>query len=135
MDHCEAGLEPYRSAYPELESKSFAADSDLEAMIDGADIVIVHEWNDPDLVARIGRLRAIGHDFLLLFHDTHHRAVSDPEAIRAFDLAGYDAVLAFGETLASVYRRWGWGDRVFVWHEAADIRHFHPPAEEGARKG
>ena len=104
-------------------------------MIDGADIVIVHEWNDPDLVARIGRLRAIGHDFLLLFHDTHHRAVSDPEAIRAFDLAGYDAVLAFGETLASVYRRWGWGDRVFVWHEAADIRHFHPPVEEGNREG
>ena len=34
-----------------------------------------------------------------------------------------------------VYRRWGWGDRVFVWHEAADIRLFHPPASEGEREG
>ena len=29
-----------------------------------------------------------GARFLLLFHDTHHRAVSDREAIRHFDLDG-----------------------------------------------
>src|SRR4028119_2161373 len=34
-----------------------------------------------------------------------HRAVSDPGAIRPFDLDGYDGVLAFGEALAQVYRR------------------------------
>jgi spore maturation protein CgeB len=134
-DHGPEGLNPYRRAYPELRSKSFGPRAKLEAMVDGADLVIVHEWNEPKLVASLGRLRKRGHDFTLLFHDTHHRAVSDPEAIRAFDLSGYDGVLAFGETLAKVYRRWGWGDRVFVWHEAADIRHFHPPAEEGERKG
>jgi spore maturation protein CgeB len=62
--------------------------------------------------------------------------VSDPRAIRAFDLSGYDGVLVFGETLTQVYRRWGWGDRVWTWHEAADIRRFHPPAEEqGERNG
>ena len=33
--------------------------------------------------ARCGRAAA---RFLLLFHDTHHRAVSDPAAIRRFDL-------------------------------------------------
>jgi spore maturation protein CgeB len=71
----------------------------------------------------------------LLFHDTHHRAVSDPEAIRRFDLAHYDGVLAFGETLAAVYRVWGWGSRVFVWHEAADTRLFQPPATEIEREG
>ena len=80
-------------------------------------------------------LRRRGGRFTLLFHDTHHRAVSDPEAIRAFDLDGYDGVLAFGETLAEVYRRWGWGDRVFTWHEAADTRLFHPPADETRREG
>lgn len=134
-DHGPEGLEPYRDAYPELQSKSFGPEPDLASMIDGADLVIVHEWNEPKLVASIGRLRREGGDFTLLFHDTHHRAVSDPEAIRAFDLSDYDGVLAFGETLAEVYRRWGWGDRVFVWHEAADVRHFHPPAEEDERKG
>jgi spore maturation protein CgeB len=34
-----------------------------------------------------------------------------------------------------VYERWGWGDRAFVWHEAADTRRFHPPAEEAERQG
>jgi hypothetical protein len=36
----------------------------------------------------IGAARARGGRFTLLFHDTHHRAVSDPDAIRAFDLGG-----------------------------------------------
>lgn len=134
-DHGQEGLRAYRDAYPELGSRTFAADADLEEITDGADLVIVHEWNEPELVARIGSLRAGGAAFTLLFHDTHHRAVSDPDAIKAFDLSGYDGVLAFGETLAQVYRRWGWGERVFVWHEAADIRHFHPPAQEQERSG
>lgn len=134
-DHGEAGLDPYRAAYPELSSTTFGATPDLAAILDGADLVIVHEWNDPKLVAAIGRERARGGRFTLLFHDTHHRAVSEPDAIRAFDLDAYDGVLAFGETLAEVYRGWGWGQRVFVWHEAADVTLFRPPAEEGARAG
>ena len=131
-DHGPEGLAAWRAAYPEISSQSYAPGADLEQLTDGADLVIVHEWNDRDLVAALGRLAG---RFTLLFHDTHHRAVSDPEAMRAYDLSRYDGVLAFGEALAEVYRGWGWGDRVFVWHEAADIRHFHPPAEEGEREG
>jgi spore maturation protein CgeB len=134
-DHGEQGLDPYRAAYPELSSTSFAADADMAGLVGDAELVIVHEWNDPALVAAVGRLRAQGGDFTLLFHDTHHRAVSDPEAIRAFDLSGYDGVLAFGETLSEVYRRWGWAGRVWTWHEAADTRLFHPPAQESERTG
>jgi spore maturation protein CgeB len=133
-DHGEAGLEPYRTAYPDLVSAQFGAE-DPAALVEGADLVIVHEWNDPALVATLGGLRRRGARFTLLFHDTHHRAVSDPDAIRAFDLDGYDGVLAFGAALAAVYRRWGWGDRVFVWHEAADVSLFQPPAAEPPRAG
>ena len=134
-EHGEAGLAPYEAAYPELASQSFAADADVAELIGDAELVIVHEWNDPALVAAIGRVRAEGGRFTLLFHDTHHRAVSDPQAIRAFDLSGYDGVLAFGEALSDVYRRWGWGGRVWTWHEAADTRLFHPSEGEEARKG
>lgn len=134
-DHGNEGLTAYRAAYPDLTSTVFDPAADFEPLVDGADLVIVHEWTEPALIAAIGRLRASGGRFTLLFHDTHHRAVSDPDAIRAFDLSGYDGVLAFGETLAEVYRRWGWGNRVWVWHEAADTRHFHPPAVEGERAG
>ena len=134
-DHGEEGLAPWRAAYPELSTRLYDPAGDIARELDGADVVIVHEWNDPALVAKVGAIRAGGARFRLLFHDTHHRAVSDPDAIRAFDLSGYDAVLAFGEALAEVYRRWGWGERVFVWHEAADLRLFHPPAHEGPRDG
>jgi spore maturation protein CgeB len=134
-DHGEEGLEPYARAYPELTSTPFGKRPPLMRMLDGADLVIVHEWNDHDLVAAIGERRKRGGRFTLLFHDTHHRAVSEPKAMKAYDLSGYDGVLAFGEALSEVYRGWGWSNRVFTWHEAADTRHFRPPAEEGERSG
>ena len=134
-DHGDAGLDAWRAAYPELTAIEYDPAADPAALVGDADLVIVHEWNDPALVAAIGRLRVRGGRFTLLFHDTHHRAVSDPDAIRAFDLTGYDGVLAFGAALTEVYRRWGWGDRVWTWHEAADIRRFHPPAVEAERAG
>lgn len=134
-DHGEQGLAAYRQAYPELSSETFAPGADPAKLVGDAELVIVHEWNDPKLIAAIGALRAQGQRFTLLFHDTHHRAVSDPQAIRAFDLSGYDGVLAFGEALSDVYRRWGWGKRVWTWHEAADIRLFRPPEREGQRSG
>ena len=134
-DHGPAGLDAYESAYPELSCRRYDNDIDVAAALSAADVVIVHEWNEPWLVTDIGRARRRGGRFTLLFHDTHHRAVSDPDAIRAFDLDGFDGVLAFGETLSEVYRRWGWGDRVFTWHEAADTRLFRPPAGETRREG
>jgi spore maturation protein CgeB len=134
----EAGWEAanaWQDAYPELSVAEYAAEADPGELAAGADVVIVHEWNEPALVARLGALRREGAKFLLLFHDTHHRAVSDPAAMRAYDLEAYDGVLAFGEALAEVYRGWGWGERVFVWHEAADIRLFRPPEQPTERQG
>jgi spore maturation protein CgeB len=134
-DHGPEGLDAYRAAYPELGSVSYPADADVAEMVDGADLVLVHEWNEHALVAALGTLRKRGAPWTLLFHDTHHRAVSEPAQMQAYDLSGYDGVLAFGETLSEVYRGWGWAGRVWTWHEAADIRRFHPPEVEGAREG
>jgi len=134
-DHGASALDAYRRAYPELGSRTYSRPEEGAAHAAGADLVIVHEWNDPELVAAVGRLRARGGRFTLLFHDTHHRAVSAPDEMRAYDLDAYDGVLAFGATLGRVYERWGWGDRVHVWHEAADVRRFHPPVEQGWREG
>ena len=134
-DHGAAGLSAYNAAYPELSSSAYAPGHPVEAMVDGADLVIVHEWNEAALIAEVGRLRARGAAFTLLFHDTHHRAVSDPDAMRAYDLSGYDGVLAFGETLSEVYRGWGWQGRVWTWHEAADLRRFYPRAQPEGDSG
>ncbi len=132
-DHGEAGLAPFQAAYPTLRSICFD-DADLPRLLDGADLVLVHEWTEPAVVAAIGALRRHA-GFRLLFHDTHHRAVSEPDAIRRYDLAAYDGVLAFGATLAAIYRAWGWGERVHVWHEAADTVLFRPPDDPVERQG
>src|SRR4051794_7121344 len=102
---------------------------DLDEVLQGADCVVVHEWNPPELIARIGRRRAHGAGFTLLFHDTHHRAVTAPHELAAFDLDGFDGVLAFGEVLREIYVRRGWARRAFTWHEAADTELFRPMPE------
>jgi spore maturation protein CgeB len=119
LDEC-AGL------VPGVEIRPYRlATLDLDRALDGADVVIAHEWNVPALIERLGRARLQGH-FTLLFHDTHHRAVSDPAALDRIDLDAFDAVLAFGEVLREVYLRRGWGRRVVTWHEAADTALFKP---------
>jgi spore maturation protein CgeB len=107
-----------------------APSDDLEVLIGDADLVVVHEWNEPSLVNRIGQLRVRGGDFLLLFHDTHHRAATSPEEMGRFDLSNYDGVLAFGGAIGDIYRQRGWGARVWTWHEAADTSVFHPHQAE-----
>lgn len=134
-DHGSAGLEPFRRQYRRLNPAIYDPDTDLAPLIDDAALVIVHEWNDPALVSAIGALRRAGGRFLLLFHDTHHRAVSAPDELESYDLEYYDGVLAFGEALSEVYRRRGWANRVWTWHEAADLKRFRPPAQEGQREG
>ncbi|MGN6057117.1 MAG: glycosyltransferase, partial [Sphingomicrobium sp.] len=85
-DHGDDGLSPYRRAYPELHSRTYTRPEEGAAHALGADLVIVHEWNDPELVAAVGRVHKRGGRFTLLFHDTHHRAVSAPDEMRAYDL-------------------------------------------------
>jgi spore maturation protein CgeB len=132
-DHGAEALTGWQAAYPELSSSTYAGEADVEVALDGADLVLVHEWNPPALVAALGRARRRGGRFVLLFHDTHHRAASRPDEIAAFPLDGYDGVLAFGAVLRERYLAAGWARRVWVWHEAADARLFRPlpgtPAE------
>jgi spore maturation protein CgeB len=123
----DEAIAAFHAAYPDLRSTFYdSATLDLDVALDGADVVIVHEWNDPALVKRIGTYRRDSGSFKLLFHDTHHRAVSAPHEIRAFDLSSYDGVLAFGSVLRQIYEDRGWAARAWTWHEAADTRRFTP---------
>jgi spore maturation protein CgeB len=127
-------LDRFAATFPYLRVVPYNDDFDHAAALDGADVVIVHEWTPPDLVARIGRLRRDGGRFALLFHDTHHRGVSDAGAIHDLPLSDYDGVLTFGEMLRTRYERAGWGRQAFTWHEAADMRVFHPVEATGPRQ-
>ena len=124
-EYGDEAVRRFHSAFPELRSTSYGPDFDLESALDGADLVLVHEWNDHELVRRIGDLRdRLG--FRLLFHDTHHRSATARDSMAQYDLRRYDGVLAFGRVIRDLYLREGWTSRAWTWHEAADTRLFRP---------
>ena len=125
-EHGASSLRAFGDRFPELRSVLYDPHRlDLGAVLDGVDLVLVHEWNDPELVARIGERRRRS-SFRLLFHDTHHRSVTSPGEVRRFDLSAYDGVLAYGGVIRDLYLERGWIDRAWTWHEAADVDVFHP---------
>jgi spore maturation protein CgeB len=130
-EHGDRPFAAFRTAYPTLAGVGVTYDAatlDLNAALADVDLVIVHEWSDHHLVHRIGKHRAGSGRYRLLFHDTHHRAVTDPAAMAAYDLSHYDGVLAYGGVLRELYLANGWARRAWTWHEAADTRVFRPIA-------
>jgi spore maturation protein CgeB len=133
QDAGPAALAGFEQAFPTLRPRLYTTTRgalDAVAAFE-PDLVLMHEWNDPELVNAVGAWRKRDARFTLLFHDTHHRALTRPEDMSRFDLSFYDGVLTFGACLSEIYERQGWGGRVWTWHEAADTRLFRPrPAEE-----
>jgi spore maturation protein CgeB len=131
-EHGPEVLDEFARAYPLLRSTLYELDAfDLNTALRGADVVIVHEWNSPELVARIGQHRARYGGYALFFHDTHHRALTDRRSLAAHNLTNYDGVLAYGAVLRGTYLANGWARAAWTWHEAADTRVFHPrPSRE-----
>jgi spore maturation protein CgeB len=127
QEHGEKPIRKFRAVYPQLSSVRYDLNElDLERTLDGADLVIVHEWNAHELVKRIGEHRSRAGKYVLLFHDTHHRMVTAPESMAGYDLSHYDGVLAYGKVLKDLYEQRGWAKAVWTWHEAADTRVFQP---------
>jgi spore maturation protein CgeB len=132
-EHGSAPLEEFKARFPHLRSTLYDPRRlDLDAVLDGADLVLVHEWNEPSLVRRIGAQRRRA-GFRLLFHDTHHRTATAPDDMRRYDLRDYDGVLAYGEVIRETYLERGLAARAWTWHEAADTRVFKPVIGHGRR--
>lgn len=126
-DHGTAPIDQLRVVYPAVAPVRYDPSAlDLDEALAGASLVLVHEWNDPALVGAIGEHHLRSPSYRLLFHDTHHRSVTDPASMARYDLSGYDGVLAFGRVIRDLYVARRWTKRAFVWHEAADTLVFHP---------
>lgn len=124
-EHGAKPLQDFQNAFPQLVSHRYQLDQiDFEQVFDDAQLVIVHEWNEPELIERIGEYRRVKGNFVLLFHDTHHRIAGHEDL--PFTLKDYDGVLAYGQVLTDKYVRNHWSKRAWTWHEAADVRVFHP---------
>ncbi len=122
----DSAIADFHDAFPELTSTRYDADTlDLDRALDGAHVAIVHEWNEPRWIARVGE-RAASAGCKVFFHDTHHRNVTELATIAGLDLRHYDGVLAFGQAIADEYSQRGWARKTWVWREAADLRRFYP---------
>jgi spore maturation protein CgeB len=125
--HGDSFLQEFRVSYPQLKSSFYDINTiDLHDVLKDQDLVIVHEWNEHSLVKKIGEYRNTLGGFQLIFHDTHHRAVTERESMMKYDLQYYDGVLAFGNVIRDIYLKEGWTKNAWTWHEAADTRIFHP---------
>ena len=129
-DHGVAPIVEFARAYPEIDVRTYDPRSpsladDLATACAGADVVMVHEWNDPHVANTLAGVAAKA-GALALFHDTHHRPWSEPQTIARFELSRFDGVLAFGDVLRDVYvNRFG-VERAYTLHEAADHLRFRP---------
>jgi spore maturation protein CgeB len=120
-------ISDFYEVYPRL--SSFLYDPftiDLDEALDEVNVVLVHEWNDPSFIKRIGLQRKNSGSFVLFFHDTHHRSITDEQSIARYELANFDGVLAYGEVIRQRYLQKGWVKAAWTWHEAADVRMFYP---------
>ncbi|QRR00296.1 CgeB family protein [Dyadobacter sandarakinus] len=133
-DYGQDAVNEFHTYYPLLSSTQYnPATIDLDKVLEGADLVLVHEWNEHALVKAIGEKKQ-RYGFKLLFHDTHHRAVTERESMSAYDISRYDGVLAFGGMIRDIYLKEKWAKKAWTWHEAADTNIFHP-IENAAPEG
>ena len=129
-DHGVAPVVEFARTFPQLRIRTYDPDAEglaaeIEDAVEGADVVLVHEWNTPRVVNTIAEV-VRKENSALLFHDTHHRPWSQPDAIAQFDLAAYDGVLAFGDVLRRIYEERFRVQRAWTFHEAADTERFRP---------
>ena len=117
----------FKKHFPHLTSTFYEEENfDPHEFLHDADMVIVHEWNKPDVVNSISEYVAGNKKIISFFHDTHHRSVTAPEEMERYDLSGYTGVLAFGDIVSQLYKKNGWAKNVWTWHEAADTNIYHP---------
>ena len=119
-------IQQFKAAFPNLDLRTYPEDTFqqfAETELRDSDIVVIHEWNSPEIANTILSLkRRLG--FRVLLHDTHHRAYTNPQQIARFHLQDFDGVLAFGEAVRRIYLDFFNVQRAWTFHEAADTARF-----------
>ena len=121
-------VEQFSQCFPDLDVRTYNSatfNEFAERELREADVVIVHEWNSPEVVRVILELKS-KFRFVALFHDTHHRAYTKPKEIALLNVAQFDGVLAFGHVVRQIYLDAFKVRRAWTFHEAADTARFFP---------
>ena len=118
----------FEVAFPDLRYARYDLGPGLEGWLRdrlaGADVAIVHEWNEPEVIDLLARLCGqLG--VRALFHDTHYRVVLDREYRQRLGLERFDEILAYSPSVAERHLELGFRN-VHLVHEAADTTVFAP---------
>lgn len=119
-------IKDFQKSFPRLKSTRYDPSQLNLNILNDMDLVIVHEWNEPQLIKSIVKHRKSNPGYKLLFHDTHHRCACQPRYTQDLNLSAFDGILAFGKVIADIYVANKWNRNVWVWHEAADTNIFKP---------
>jgi spore maturation protein CgeB len=123
-------IDDFVARFPDLEFERYQLNDDfdrwLRQRLAMVDVAVVHEWNEPTVIRRIGELSA-EMKRPAYFHDSHYRVVLDDAHRAALGLERYSGILAFSPSVAERYAQLGF-HRVEVLHEAADVTVFSPRA-------
>jgi spore maturation protein CgeB len=132
-DHGLVPVQEFHQRFPFIDHQSYVLDGRahlydwLTDTLSQVDACIVHEWNPSGLIRAIGDVASrLG--VVSIFHDTHHRAFTEPLRIPAMGLEAYSAILAYGPSIADIYRSAVTGPVVELFHEGADAALFRPLA-------
>jgi len=121
-------IQDFARVFPDLSFQRFALgpylENSLRQQLRQVDVVLAHEWNEPEVIRMIGQL-ADELGVPAFFHDTHYRVVLDDAHRASLGLERYTGILAYSPSLAERYRSLGFA-RVEIFHEAADTTVFAP---------
>jgi len=125
-------IEQFRREFSELDVRFYQRGESLPETLEDelryADVVIIHEWTEPEVANAILSFK-VRYGFRALLHDTHHRAYTKASELLRFQLHLFDGVLAFGEAIRRIYLENFGMPRTWTFHQAADVTHFHPPLQ------
>ena len=132
-DHGLGPLVQFRRRFPFVRvrlydpSRMATLERQLARELSGVDVVLMDEWpavENQELTDLLIRLRRTC-GYTLLLRDAHYRILTQPVDLRR-RLEEFDAVLAYGPSMADEYRHRFGLRAVHVVHEAADTALFRP---------
>lgn len=120
-------IQSFQKFFPHINVKQYNHEElNIDQLLRNVEVVIIHEWNSIELISKICFYKLNHPNFLLFFHDTHHRSLTNPNQLPTDYFKHFDGALVFGDVIGRIYKEKFKIKNTLTWHEAADISTFFP---------
>ena len=109
-----------------VSTQSYSVKSlDVNRILSGADLVLVHAWSEPEVINLIGEHHVYSRSYKSFLIDPRQRPRCGQRQANP-DCRRYDGVLAGGDALRDWYLSTGAARRAWTWHPAVNTSFFRP---------